>query len=117
MRVATAEQALNILQDHDNIWCQSMAATPYFLLQALAKVALQKKDLTLLQLHTEHSQLLCDPVLAGHLRQRCFFVGGSTRQAVQQGLADYVPILRNPQIISSRRATFRRCFNSGLATG
>ena len=92
MRVTTAEQALSILQDHDNIWCQSMAATPYFLLQALAKVALQKKNLTLLQLHTEHSQLLCDPALAGHLRQRCFFVGGSTRQAVQQGLADYVPI-------------------------
>lgn len=92
MRVSTAEQALSILQDHDKIWCQSMAATPYFLLQALAKVALQKQNLTLLQLHTEHSELLSDPALAGHLRQRCFFVGGSTRQAVQCGQADYVPI-------------------------
>lgn len=92
MRVATAEQALSILQDHDKIWCQSMAATPYFLLQALANVAPQRNNLTLLQLHTERSELLCDPALAGHLRQRCFFVGGSTRSAVQCGQADYVPI-------------------------
>lgn len=92
MRVETAEQALSILQDSDTIWCHSMAATPYFLLQALAKVALTRRNLTLLQLHTEHSEVLCDSALNGHLRQRCFFVGSSTRAAVQCGQADYVPI-------------------------
>ncbi|MDP5460247.1 acetyl-CoA hydrolase/transferase family protein [Alishewanella sp. SMS8] len=92
MRVTTAEQALSILQDNDTIWCQSMAATPYYLLHALATVALSRRNLTLLQLHTEHSEVLCAPELSGHLRQRAFFVGSSTRQAVQCGLADYVPI-------------------------
>lgn len=92
MRVANAVKALEILSDEDVIWCQSMAATPYKLLQGLAEVALQRRNMTLLQLHTEHSEVLADPTLHGHLRQRAFFVGKSTRSAVQQGLADYVPI-------------------------
>lgn len=92
MRCETAEQALSILADHDQIWCQSMAATPWFLLQALAKLAPRYQNLTLLQLHTEHSEILCQPELQGHLRQRCFFVGSSTRSAIQCGQADYVPI-------------------------
>ncbi|MGQ4277094.1 hypothetical protein ACQ5ES_08615 [Pseudidiomarina sp. E22-M8] len=92
MRVATAAEALSILSDNDVIWCQSMAATPYKLLEGLAEIAPQRRNMTLLQLHTEHSELLGDPALAGHLRQRAFFVGKSTRKAVNEGLADYVPI-------------------------
>lgn len=91
MQVSSAEEALSILSDNDIIWCQSMAATPYLLLEALANVALSKKNLTLLQLHTERSELLDDPCLQGHLRQRVFFIGASTRHAVAAGLADYVP--------------------------
>lgn len=92
MQVATAVEALNCLEDGDRIWCQSMAATPYKLLEGLAEVALQRRDLTLLQLHTERSEILCRPELDGHLRQRAFFVGASTRAAVGDGLADYVPV-------------------------
>ncbi len=92
MQVSSAQQALSIIQDNDTIWCHSMAATPYYLLQALATMALERQNLTLLQLHTEHSEILSDPALSGHLRQRCFFVGSSTRSAVNCGNADYVPM-------------------------
>ncbi len=92
MQVNSAAQALSIIQDNDTIWCHSMAATPYYLLQALATVALERRNLTLLQLHTEHSDILSEPALEGHLRQRCFFVGSTTRAAVNCGSADYVPI-------------------------
>lgn len=68
-----------------------MAATPYSMLDALAKVALTKRNLTLMSLHTERSDALCDPALQGHLRQRVFFVGRPTRPAVNAGCADYVP--------------------------
>ncbi|MDN7128206.1 acetyl-CoA hydrolase/transferase family protein [Pseudidiomarina terrestris] len=92
MRVETAAEALSILADNDIIWCQSMAATPYKLLEGLAEIAPSRKNMTLLQLHTEHSEMLGDAALSGHLRQRAFFVGKSTREAVSEGLADYVPI-------------------------
>jgi acyl-CoA hydrolase len=91
MYYATPEQALATIHDGESIWSHSMAATPYSMLNALAKVALDKRDLTLLSLHTELSSALCDPALQGHLRQRVFFVGRPTRPAVNCGGADYVP--------------------------
>lgn len=107
MQVSSPAQALSIIQDNDVIWCHSMAATPYYLLQALAKVALERQNLTLLQLHTEHSEMLCDPALHGHLRQRCFFVGSSTRAAVNCGSADYVPMFLSeiPKLFRSGEQT------------
>ncbi len=92
MRFDSASQALSVIGDNENIWCHSMAATPYLSLHALADLAMQRKNLTLLQLHTEHSEILSNPQLHGHLRQRAFFIGSATRNAVQNGLADYVPI-------------------------
>ena len=91
MRCQSAEQALSLIQDGETIWCHSMAATPYTMLNALSRVALDKKDLTLISLHTEHSEVLCSPELQGHLRQRVFFVGRPTRPAVNCAQADYVP--------------------------
>lgn len=90
-RFDSLHAALNIIGNGETIWCHSMAATPYNMLEALADVARDKQDLTLLSLHTERSGALCDPTLAGHLRQRVFFVGGPTRPAINGGMADYVP--------------------------
>ncbi|MCH8501978.1 MAG: 4-hydroxybutyrate CoA-transferase [Aliidiomarina sp.] len=92
MRVQSAVEAVSAIGNDEVIWCQSMAATPYVLLDALAEVAMLRRNLTLLQLHTERSGALCNPELQGHLRQRAFFVGKATRAAVRDGLADYVPI-------------------------
>lgn len=68
-----------------------MAATPYRLLEALAQHAQQLTDVQLLQLHLEQANAVCAPALDGHLRNRCFFVGASTRDLVNCGRADYVP--------------------------
>lgn len=104
MRVCGPEQALDILRNDDIIWCHSMAATPTVLLDALPDVALQRKNLTLLQLHTEGSAHLANPNLSGHLRQRAFFIGGTTRDAVANDLADYVPIFLSeiPKLMRAR---------------
>ena len=104
MRYATPEQALATIQDGETIWCHSMAATPYKMLDALAQVARDKHDLTLLSLHTEKSGALCDPALRGHLRQRVYFVGGPTRPAINCGLADYVPMFLSeiPKLFRNR---------------
>lgn len=104
MRYATPEQALATIQDGETIWCHSMAATPYKMLDALAQVAEDKHNLTLLSLHTEKSGALCDPRLRGHLRQRVYFVGGPTRPAINCGLADYVPMFLSeiPKLFRNR---------------
>ena len=88
----TAHEALEVLKSGDTLWCHSMAATPYRLLEALAEKAMSLSDLTLMQLHLEHADALCAPELDGHLRNRCFFVGKEMRELVNNGRADYVPI-------------------------
>jgi len=88
---ASAAEAVNAIKSGDRIWCQSMAATPYRLLEALAQHVQQLTDVQLLQLHLEQADAVCSPALDGHLRNRCFFVGASTRELVNCGRADYVP--------------------------
>lgn len=88
----SALQAVQPIKSGFRVWCHSMAATPYRLLEALAEHSRQLQGVELLQLHLEHSEAVCDPGLDGHLRNRCFFVGKSSRELVNQGLADYVPV-------------------------
>ena len=88
----SALEAVSLINDGETLWTHSMGATPRLMLDALAEHALTRKDLTLLQLHTERCESLSDPKLAGHLRHRCFFGGQPTRKLLQRGDADYVPI-------------------------
>jgi acyl-CoA hydrolase len=93
MKLASSSQeAMQLVQSGDRIWCHSMAATPVPLLEALAHRALELQDLTVMQLHLEHAESICTPELQGHLRNRCFFAGESTRALINTGQADYVPL-------------------------
>ena len=69
-----------------------MAATPKVLLEPLSEHARSLRDVTIMQLHLEHAESIADPGLEGHLRNRCFFAGKSTRQLINEGRADYVPM-------------------------
>ena len=70
----SALDAVALIQSGETLWTHSMGATPRVLLDALAKHALTKDNLTLLQLHTEGAESLSHPSLKGHLRHRCFLV-------------------------------------------
>lgn len=84
--------AVQVIGSGEYIWCHSMAATPTVLLEALARHARSLDNVTMMQLHLEHAEAIADPALDGHLRNRCFFAGQTTRELINQGRADYVPI-------------------------
>jgi len=88
----SALEAISVIQDNEFIWTHSMAATPRVLFEALATHAKSRQNLTLMQLHTERSDMLASEDLVGHLRHRCFFSSTSTRPLLAKGLADYVPV-------------------------
>ena len=88
----TALEAVSVIDDNEFIWTHSMAATPRILFEALATHAKSKKNLTLMQLHTERSDVLASPELYDHLRHRCYFSSTSTRPLLAKGKADYVPV-------------------------
>lgn len=90
--VQTALEAVEATCSGEYAWCHSMAATPTVLLEALAQHAASLQDITLMQLHLEHAEVLASPELEGRLRNRCFFAGKVTRALINQGRADYVPM-------------------------
>ena len=59
----TVEEALAPIKSGDRVWCHSMAATPYRLLEALAVHVLSLENVTLLQLHLEHEKRSASPNL------------------------------------------------------
>jgi acyl-CoA hydrolase len=88
----SALEAVSRIASGEHIWCHSMAATPTRLLEALAAHALSRERLTLMQLHLEHAEAVCGEELERHLRHRVFFAGKETRELINRGVADYVPI-------------------------
>ena len=89
--VASALEAVNVIEPGEYIWCHSMAATPALLLNGVADHAADCGGLTLMQLHLEYADRLLDESLEGRLRHRCFFAGRETRKLINEGRADYVP--------------------------
>ncbi|PIE91280.1 MAG: 4-hydroxybutyrate CoA-transferase [Acidobacteria bacterium] len=96
-------EAVSSIESGENIWTQSMAATPGRLLEGLCEHAMSKKDIKLFQLHTEGAHFLADPKLKGHLRNMCYFVGSNIRKLVQKGEADYIPIFLSQIPVIFRR--------------
>jgi len=94
LKVNSGLEAVSIIESGEWIYTHSMAATPVLLLDSLYKHVIKndKKDVTVMQLHTEQPGEIDAEQLEGHIRNRCFFVGSPTRKLVQAGQADYVPI-------------------------
>lgn len=90
--VNSAAEAVQAIKSGDKVWCHSMAATPYRLLEALAEHAKSLRNVSLFQLHLENAEVVCQPELEGHLRNCCYFVSRNTRELVNQGKADYIPV-------------------------
>lgn len=88
----TAQDAVSAIDSDEFVWCHSMAATPKVLLDALASHALSRSNITLMQLHLEHAESVTVPAMDGHVRHRCFFAGKATRELINAGRADYVPM-------------------------
>jgi acyl-CoA hydrolase len=102
----TAKEAILSIKSGDAVWAHSMAATPKVLLAALAQHAPKNLDnVSILQLHLEQAEVLCQPELEGHIRNRVFFAGKETRQLINEGRADYVPIFLSeiPKLLRSGR--------------
>jgi acyl-CoA hydrolase len=103
--VSSALEAIQLINSGDHVWVHSMAATPSLLVAALAEHALAHTGITVMQMHLENAEALAAPALFGHLRNRVFFAGKSTRNLINQGRADYVPIFLSeiPKLFRSGR--------------
>ena len=90
-QAVSADEAVAKLQSGMNIFVHGAAATPTPLLEALCR----RDDLTgikLYHLHVSGPAPFVEPACHDRIRSVSLFTGESTRKAVQDGHADFIPV-------------------------
>jgi 4-hydroxybutyrate CoA-transferase len=92
-RVTTAEEAMKVVQSGQRVFLTGNVSIPKYLLGALVKRAPELQNVEICHALTIGSADYVGPELAGHLRVNSLFIGGNVRKAVQEGRADFTPVL------------------------
>lgn len=92
-RVTTAQEAVRAIKSGNRVFLTGNVSVPQKLLAALVEYAPEIKDVEVCQALTVGSADYVDPVMEGHLRVNSFFISANIRKAVQEGRADFTPVL------------------------
>jgi len=88
----TAEEAVAVIQSGDTVFIPISSGAPQTLIPALVARGHELEDVKIIHLSTLGPARYTDQEFAGHFRHIALFIGENTREAVQQGRADYVPV-------------------------
>ena len=103
IRYTTAMEALSLLKSGDKVFIQTAAAAPQQLINAMIDSADRLNDVSIYHLHTEGSAAYTQTKYKGIFNTHVFFIANNTRNSIQEGNADYIPIF-----LSEIPALFRK---------
>lgn len=92
-KVVTAEEAVRKIQSNSRVFLTGNCSTPKMLLQALVEYAPNLQNVEICQALTVGPADYVSPEMEGHLRVNTMFVSANIRKAVQEGRADFTPVL------------------------
>lgn len=93
-RVTTAEQAIaEAVESGDRIFLTGNCSVPQRLMEALVERASHLEDVEICHALTLGSSDYVAPEMEGHIRANSLFIGPNVRAAVQEGRADFTPVL------------------------
>jgi 4-hydroxybutyrate CoA-transferase len=92
-RVTTAEKAVEAVKSGDRIFMTGNVSVPQTLLAALVAIAPNLKDVQICQALSVGPADYVNPEMEGHLRVNAMFISANIRKAVQEGRADFTPVL------------------------
>lgn len=92
-RVCTPEEAVACIQSGNRVFLTGNVSVPQKLLGALVKRAPELKDVEICQALTIGPAEYVTPEMEGHLRVNTMFISHNVRKAVQDGRADFTPVL------------------------
>ena len=92
-RVMSAEDAIKSIKSGDRVFMTGNVSVPQKLLAALVAHAPNLKDVEICQALSIGPSDYVDPKLYGHLRVNTLFISANVRKAVQEGRADFTPVL------------------------
>ena len=92
-RITTPERAVQSIKSGDRVFLTGNASVPLELLDALVKHAPKLENVEIC-----HPLAICPddyvaPEMEGHLRVNSMFVSPNVRKAVNQGRADFTPVM------------------------
>ena len=92
-RVTTAQEAVRVVKSGDRIFLSGNMSVPQKLLAALVDHAQNLKDVEICHALTVGAADYVDPKMEGHLRVNSMFISANIRKAVQDGRADFTPVM------------------------
>jgi len=91
--VVTPREAVKAVNSGDRIFLTGNCSVPKKILGALVDRAQELEDVEINQALTVGSADYVSPAMAGHIRVNTMFISHNTRAAVQDGRADFTPVL------------------------
>ena len=104
-KVATAQKAIKAIKSGDRVFLTGNCSIPKVLLAALVDHAPHVKDVEITHALTMGSTDYVAEGMEDHLRVNTVFIGANVRQAVQEGRADFTPVM-----LSEFTALFKQGF-------
>jgi len=92
-RIVTADEAVRCVESGNRIFLTGNVSVPQKTLGALVAYAPNLKDVEICQALTIGSADYVNPDMEGHLRVNTLFISHNVRKAVQEGRADFTPVL------------------------
>ncbi len=92
-RVTTPEQAVRAIKSGDRIFLTGNVSVPQKVLKALVEYAPNLEHVEICQALTVGPADYVSRSMEGHLRVNTMFISQNVRQAVQEGRADFTPVL------------------------
>ena len=92
-RVVTADEAVAAVKSGNRIFLTGNCSVPQKLMEALVRRAPELENVEICHALTIGSSNYVAPEMEGHLRANSLFIGPNVRQAVQEGRADFTPVL------------------------
>ncbi|MEW6003912.1 MAG: acetyl-CoA hydrolase/transferase C-terminal domain-containing protein [Stygiobacter sp.] len=102
-RLVSAEDAVKVIKSNDKIVVQPGCAVPSHLLNTLVKRKDELENVELYHILVVGDLPYVKPGMEKHFRHKAFFIGANTRQAVNEGRADLIPIFLNEVTLLFKR--------------
>ncbi|HEY9164576.1 MAG TPA: acetyl-CoA hydrolase/transferase C-terminal domain-containing protein [Candidatus Kryptonia bacterium] len=91
-KVATAAEALSLVKSGDKIYVHPGCAAPEVLIDAMVTRANELENCEVLHILSLGRAMYARPEMVAHFRHTALFIGKNTRDAVNSGRADFVPV-------------------------
>ena len=92
-RIVSAEEAVRVIKSGQRLFLTGNVSVPQKILAALVDFAPNLKDVEICHALTVGPADYVKPAMEGHLRVNTIFISANIREAVQEGRADFTPIL------------------------